>query len=128
MRERGFRITRQRDAILDYLLSTEEHPSARRVWEKVRERVPGVSLSSVYGTLSELKTQNIIREIEFDEMENRYEGNLDHHINLICVHCGKITDYETARILDSKRIQQTARFQVIQSRFELYGVCEVCSK
>jgi len=128
LRERGLRITRQRDAILDYLLSTEEHPSARRVWEKVRERVPGVSLSSIYGTLSELKSQEVIKEIEFDEMENRYEGNLDPHINLICVHCGKITDYETARFIDPRRVEQTARFQVIRSRFELYGVCEGCAK
>jgi len=128
MRERGFRVTRQRRAILEYLLDTREHPSARKIWETVRGRVPRVSLSSVYSTLSELKEAGLIREIEFDEMENRYEGNLSHHINLICVRCGRILDYATAHVIDTDQIRQAARFRVVQSRFELYGVCELCSE
>jgi len=128
MRERGLRVTRQRKAILEYLLETGEHPSARRIWETVRGRVPRVSLSTVYSTLSELKDSGIIREIEFDELENRYEGNLSPHINLICVRCGGITDYATAHVIDPEHVRQASRFRVFQSRFELYGVCESCSR
>jgi Fur family peroxide stress response transcriptional regulator len=128
MREKGLRVTRQRMAILEYLLSTDEHPSARKIWETVRLQVPGISLSTVYSTLSGMKDARIIKEIEFDEMENRYEGNLSHHINLVCVQCGRINDYATAHTIDADQIRQSARFQVLQSRFELYGVCDSCSK
>ncbi len=128
MRERGLRVTRQRKAMLEYLLSSDEHPSARKIWETVRQQVPSISLSTVYSTLSELKDAGIIKEIEFDEMENRYEGNLSPHINLICIRCGTIIDYATAHTFDSEQIRQTARFHVFQSRFELYGVCENCLK
>lgn len=127
MREKGLRITAQREAILDYLLGTDEHPSAQTIWERIKKRAPGISLSTVYSTLAELTKHNIIRELEFDELENRYEGDLSHHINLICTVCGRITDYMTAHTIDLEQIKQTTRFKANRSRFELHGVCEACS-
>ena len=128
MREKGLRISSQRDAILEYLLSTDEHPSARSILDHVKKKVPRICLSTVYSTLAELNKHNIVKELDFDHMDNRYEGNVSHHINLICVRCGKISDYMTDHILDTDRIRQTTRFQAFQSRFELYGVCATCSK
>lgn len=128
MREKGLRVTPQREAILDYLLATDEHPSARRIWEAASRKVPGISLSTVYSSLAELGKLGLIKELEFDELENRYEGNMSHHINLICTRCGKISDYMTAHTIDMEQIRETARFQAFRSRFELYGVCAKCSK
>jgi Fe2+ or Zn2+ uptake regulation protein len=128
MRERGLRITQQREAILDYLLSTDEHPSAHQIWKAAKKQVPGISLSTVYSSLAELSRLGLIKELEFNEMENRYEGNLAHHINLICTRCGKISDYTTAHTIDMEHVRETTRFRALQSRFELYGVCAKCSK
>ena len=128
MREKGLRITPQRDAILDYLLSTDEHPSARNIFAHVKRMVPRISLSTVYGTLPELSKYNLIKELSFDNMDNRYEGNVSQHINLICVRCGKISDYMTDHVLDMDKIRQTTRFQPFQCRSELYGVCQACSR
>ena len=128
MREKGLRITPQREAILDYLLSTGEHPSARRIWEAVRERIPTISLSTVYHSLSELSKFNIIKTLEFNELENRYEGNFSHHINLICLRCHKIIDYPTTHTIDMDQVEDQTRFKPFRSRFELYGVCEDCSE
>lgn len=127
MRDRGLRVTPQREAILDYLLSTDAHPSARQIWETVRKRVPGISLSTVYSSLANLSRIGLIKELEFAEMENRYEGNLSHHINLICTRCGKISDYNPAHILDLDQIRRTTRFRAVGSRFELYGACKDCA-
>jgi Fe2+ or Zn2+ uptake regulation protein len=127
MRERGLRVTLQREAILDHLLSTDEHPSARRIWEVARNRVPGISLSTVYSSLAELSRLGLIKELEFNDMENRYEGNLAHHINLICTRCGRISDYMTAHTIDMEQVRETTRFRAFQSRFELYGVCDDCA-
>ena len=128
MREKGLRITLQRDAILDHLFSTDEHPSARNILDHVKKKVPRICLSTVYSTLAEFSKHNIIKELSFYNMDNRYEGNVSPHINLICVRCGKISDYMTDHILDMDKIRQTTRFQPFQSRFELYGVCTDCSK
>jgi len=128
MQDKGLRITPQREAILEYLLSTDEHPSARGILESVRNKVPRICLSTVYGTLAELSKHNIIKELEFDEMENRYEGNISQHINLVCVRCGRISDYMTAHTIDMEQVRQATQFRPIQSRFELYGVCAACGK
>ena len=127
MREKGLRITEPRKAILDCLLSTDEHPSASRILERARKKVPSVSLSTVYSTLAELTKHHIIKELEFDERENRYEGNLAHHINLICVQCGRISDYMTAHKLDLEQVEEATRFRALSARFELYGICAKCS-
>jgi Fur family peroxide stress response transcriptional regulator len=128
MRERGLRITPQREAILEYLLSTEDHPSARQVWKAARKKVPGISLSTVYSSLAELSRLRLIKELEFNEMENRYEGNLAQHINLICTKCGRISDYMTAHTIDMEQVRETTRFRAFQSRFELYGTCTDCAE
>ncbi len=126
MREKGLRLTAQRRAVLAYLFSTDEHPSARKIHENVRKSLPGIGLSTVYGILAELSRNGIIKALEFNEMENRYEANLAQHINLVCLRCGKITDYVTPYTVDLERIRDTARFRAFDSRFELYGICEAC--
>ena len=94
----------------------------------MRKKVPRICLSTVYGTLAELSKHNIIKELEFDEMENRYEGNISQHINLVCVRCGRISDDMTAHTIDMEQVRQATQFRPIQSRFELYGVCAACGK
>lgn len=126
MREKGLRLTAQRMAVLDYLCSTDEHPSARKIFENVRKSLPRVALSTVYGILAELSRNHIIKALEFSEMENRYEATLSQHINLVCLRCGKISDYLTPYTIDLDRIRETARFRALQSRFELHGICESC--
>ena len=70
----------------------------------------------------------MVKALEFNEMENRYEGNLTHHINLICTQCGKISDYLTAHTIDMEQVKETTRFRAFQSRFELYGICADCGE
>ena len=128
MHEKGLRVTPQREAILDYLLHTDEHPSARTIYEAVKKRVPRICLSTVYSALADLKKHLIIKELEFDEVENRYEGNVSQHINLICVRCRRISDYATAYTVDVEQVRQATQFRAFESRFELYGVCAGCVK
>lgn len=128
MREKGLRLTAQRKAVLDYLVSTDEHPTARKIFENVRKSLPGIGLSTVYGILAELSRNGIIKTLEFNEMDNRYEANLSEHINLVCLRCGKISDYLTPYTIDLERICETARFRAFQSRLELYGICESCGR
>ena len=58
IREEGLRITPQRTAIVDYLLKTEDHPSAELIHKVVRKRYPMVSLSTIYKTLDLLKRRD----------------------------------------------------------------------
>jgi Fur family peroxide stress response transcriptional regulator len=93
LRDEGFRITPQRMAIVDYLLKTEDHPSAELIHKVIRKRYPMVSLSTVYKTLELLKEKKLVNEMDV-EGEARFDAHTNEHINLVCMNCGKIDDVD----------------------------------
>lgn len=129
MREKGLKLTPQRLAIVDVLVEKDLlHPSARVVYDAAKRRTRHLSLSTVYFTLNELSKHGIIKTLEFDKMENRYEGNLTDHINLVCKGCHAIADYRIPIVIDSKELTRKTRFWVTGTRLEYYGYCQKCRK
>ena len=127
LREKGLKITPQRLAIVKVLMEkNDEHPGAGSIYRAARKKRRGISFSTVYATLGELSRRGIIKMLQFDQMENRYEGNLEEHVNLICRECGKIMDYEAPVLLDPAKIAKKTGFQMIDSRLEYYGYCQDC--
>ena len=129
LRGKGLKLTSQRLAIMEVLIEkTPVHPGADLIYREAKKKVKSLSLSTVYSTLNELSKHGIIKTLEFDRMENRYEANMREHINLICKACKKIMDYKPPFIIDSDEIVKRCRFQVTDSRFEYYGYCEECRR
>jgi Fur family peroxide stress response transcriptional regulator len=129
LRERGLKITSQRLAIIEVLIEQRHlHPGARLVYEEARKKKQGLSLSTVYATLNELSSLGIIKTLQFDEMENRYEGNLEEHINLICKKCKKILDYRAPMTVDQREVAKKTGFSITDTRVEYYGLCRECRK
>jgi Fe2+/Zn2+ uptake regulation proteins len=129
MRERGLKITPQRIAIIEVLADeTLFHPGADLIYREARKKVKGLSLSTVYATLNELCRLNLIKMLEFDKRENRYEGNITPHVNLICKGCNKIFDYSLPVSIDPKEIMKKSRFWITDTRLEYYGYCQGCRK
>jgi Fe2+ or Zn2+ uptake regulation protein len=129
LKEKGLRLTSQRLAIIDVLLKKGHlHPSARLIYKEAKKKGISLSLSSVYANINELSRYGIIKSLEFDGKENRCEGNLEEHINLICEHCGKITDFEVPVSLDQTEVAKKTGFIIINNRLEYYGYCRECTK
>lgn len=129
LKEKGLKLTSQRLAIVEILVDkTPIHPSADLIYQEARKKGTRLSLSTVYATLNELSKQGVIKMLEFDRMENRYEANTTEHINLICKGCKKIMDYKPPFIIDTHEISKKCRFRVTDSRLEYYGYCQECSK
>lgn len=126
LREEGHRITPQRIAIMDYLLNTEEHPSAELVHTTVKKRYPMVSLSTVYKTLDLLREKRLVNEIEI-EGESRFDAHVDDHINLVCLNCGKIEDVDEKALRNiQSKIAKRSEYHIIKGSFELHGYCGRC--
>jgi Fe2+ or Zn2+ uptake regulation protein len=129
LKEKGLKLTSQRLAIIEVLVDkTPAHPSAALIYQEARKKVKSLSLSTVYSTLNELFKHGIIKMLEFDRMENRYEATMAEHINLICKGCKKIMDYKLPFIIDTHEIARKCRFRVTDSRLEYYGYCQECRK
>jgi Fe2+ or Zn2+ uptake regulation protein len=129
LKAKGLKLTPQRLAIIEVLIKKRDfHPGARSVYEEAKKRKKSLSLSTTYATLNELSRLGIIKTLQFDSVENRYEGNLEEHINLICMGCNKIMDYHSPFMIDTREILKKCRFWVTDSRVEYYGYCQKCSK
>jgi Fur family peroxide stress response transcriptional regulator len=126
LREEGFRITPQRVAILDYLLKTDDHPSAEYIHKIIRKKYPMVSLSTVYKTLDLLKEKKLVNEIEVDG-QSRFDAHTDAHINLVCMKCGKIDDVDEDSLNEiQNRAAKKSKYLILKGSFELFGYCNNC--
>ena len=80
-------------------------------------------MSAVYNTLNLLKKQKLVKEMEFCDMDNRYEPNTANHLNFICVECGKIKDFKEGLTASSKKIEEQTGFRAVDMRLKFYGYC-----
>ncbi len=129
LKEKGLKITPQRLAVIDALVENRhKHSGATLIYQETRKKLKSISLSTVYATLKEFSEQGLIKALEFDRMENRYDGNLSEHINLICKRCGAISDFDLPSTIEPKDIMRKSGFVVTDTRMEYYGYCRDCLK
>lgn len=127
LKEKGLKITPQRLAVIEVFVEQKNaHPGARLIYEEAKKRKKSLSLSTTYATLDELSRRGVVKILQFDRMENRYEGNLDEHVNLICEKCGKILDYHIQQAVDREEAEQKTGFSIRDARLEYYGYCREC--
>lgn len=126
LRGQGFRITPQRIAIVEYLLKTDDHPSAEHIHKIIQKKYPMVSLSTVYKTLDLLREKKIVNEIKV-EGEARFDAHTDEHINLVCMNCGKIEDIDEDSLKEIQtKVARKSKYMILKSNFELFGYCNNC--
>jgi Fur family peroxide stress response transcriptional regulator len=128
LREKGYKLTYQRRAIISLLSKDLTHPGAADILKKIRKSLPQVSMSTVYYTLEMLKKEGLIQELEFYDQDNRYDINISNHINLLCKKCGRIEDLSGGITLSYAQVQQKTDFQPVAMRYEYYGYCKECRR
>jgi Fur family peroxide stress response transcriptional regulator len=89
---RGRKHSRQRDAILTAIQSTRSHPSAQWVYEKLKPRMPGLSLGTVYRNISLFREEGLVRSLGVVNGEERFDGFVSPHPHCICSRCGRVAD------------------------------------
>ena len=122
----GRRITPQRQAVIEYLAGRTDHPSVRQIYRHLSPRVSSLSLATVYNTLAALVDRGLVREIDFEAADNRYDTNLAPHVNLVCIRCGTITDVDHELPMPRETIRSEHGFEVVESRLEYRGYCAAC--
>ncbi len=127
MRQHGLKLTRQRLTVVDVIAGDKSHPSAASIFAKARKSVPHISLSTVYNILDVMKRAGLIKELEFDDRDSRYEGDISNHLNLVCTACGSIMDFKAPSLpVPSENVEKSTGFRVDSMRLEYYGYCRAC--
>lgn len=123
------RYSKQRECILEVLRSTTSHPTANWIYDNVRERIPNISLGTVYRNLSVLCDDNMVMKLDVGDGTERYDANSKPHYHLYCKECGCVCDlyaeYESA--LD-ERVAKRNNCKIDFHNLLFSGVCEDCNK
>lgn len=126
-RERGIKPTHQRTEIYRALMATEEHPSAETLYNAVKERVPTISLDTVYRTLRLFEEKGLVARVSTAGDSMRFDGNINRHHHFVCVECHKVRDFYDDDFDRLNAPQTISRLGEINSvHVELRGVCNDC--
>lgn len=123
------RQTKQRAAVIEVLRRSRTHPDAAQVHAQVREKLPSVSLGTVYRTLDALVRDGVIVTIESAGQATRYDykhdGDAHHHA--VCRCCGAIFDVPMSAMPVPPAVALPTGFQVTDVRLEFRGICPACA-
>ena len=131
LKERGVRLTRQRQILLELIDKTGEHLDAERLYQMAKEKDPKLNRVTVYRTLKMLKAGGLVDELDlmhYGGDQHYYETRLkQEHAHVICLRCGKVEEFfgEPLQRL-RKQIESHFGFQVLLARTEVGGYCAHC--
>jgi Fe2+ or Zn2+ uptake regulation protein len=125
----GWRYTRQRAAVYDYLRACLHHPTAEQVFASVRQHIPNISLATVYKALEALVAVSLARRVACEGGAARYDGRSESHYHLRCQRTGQVRDLPLPydpQLLDkvAPEIADVLRqqgFEVTGHRLEIVG-------
>jgi Fe2+ or Zn2+ uptake regulation protein len=122
-------MTRQRQVILEELRKVSSHPTADEVYDMVRQRLPRVSLGTVYRNLEMLSECGMIQRLELGGTRRRFDGNVRDHYHVRCVRCGRVEDVpvESVAVVENA-VRGVSDYEIIGHRLEFIGFCPQCKK
>ncbi len=128
LREKGYRITPQRELIINAISPTSSHFTAEMVFNAVHKQARAINLATVYRTLDLLVEEGLISRSDFGQDRVIYATD-EHgpHIHLVCRQCGEVTaaDAGFADSLDAN-LQKSHGFRLDLNHFTLFGICAQC--
>jgi Fur family peroxide stress response transcriptional regulator len=128
-RERNLKVTHQRLEIYRTLACSGNHPSAEDIHSSIREKLPTVSLDTVYRTLALFEEHGLITRVHQLDDKNRFDPNLEEHHHFICIRCKKIFDFHWPDFdLLSVPVQAEQWGRINSKKVELNGICMECMK
>ncbi|MCP4572524.1 MAG: transcriptional repressor [bacterium] len=122
------RNTPQRATILAKLEEMHTHPTATELYAEVKERLPRISLGTVYRNLEVLREDGLIHKMEFGLADARFDACLEPHDHIRCTGCGAVSDIPATDRPFTPALPTAAGFEVMGYRLEYYGLCPVCNR
>jgi Fur family iron response transcriptional regulator len=92
LREYGIQPSAQRLAVAEYVLNTDEHPSAEVVLHRAKLNLAAISKATVYNTLNLFCKKGLLRQLTLAEGNVVFDCNVERHHHFIDEHTGAIYD------------------------------------
>src|SRR3954452_14048554 len=92
LRDAGHRVTSQRLVLYRVLEELGRHASAEEIARVSSERLPGLSLPTVYATLELFESLALARRVDAGGPAALFDPRTDPHAHFACRSCGAVTD------------------------------------
>lgn len=125
-RDRGLKVTPQRECIFEVVWGAEHHPTAGWVHAEARSRMPTMSLRTVYQTLNDLTEMGEMHQLDLGTGASRFDPNTDVHHHIVCTICGKVRDLYADLTAISLPAEASHGFAVGAAEVVFRGRCEDC--
>jgi len=118
--QHGIQPSAHRVAVGEYVLTTTDHPSADRVWARVRQRFPMISRATVYNTLNLFVEKKLLRELHLSPESVVFDPNMDRHHHLIDEDSGRILDVEWDDV-EVRKIERVGNYEIHDYQVVMHG-------
>ncbi len=120
-------LTRHRKLILENLRNRLDHPTAKMVYDSVRETTDKFSFATVYNSLEYLVSQGLIKKLDIDSGSARYDGMLENHMHFICKKCGEVFDLPQVELSSCLPVGQEFFYETKDVSITIRGICKNCN-
>jgi Fur family peroxide stress response transcriptional regulator len=127
-RERGLRVTPQRQMIFGLLQANDSHPTVESLYERAQAEMPTMSLKTVYQTVHDLEALGEVDVLDLGTGSLRVDPNVeDEHHHLVCSSCGRVRDLPVE--FDGLRVPKSLRrdFTIDAVQVIFRGHCDDCA-
>lgn len=128
MRQRGFRVTPQRQLILEAIGEGNGHTTFDEIFARVQRKSNAVNRATVYRTLDFLTELRLVVAADVGEGGRVYEiaGETPHH-HLVCLKCRRVQQISHDAVKELfTSIARDQHFQVETDHLALFGYCQAC--
>ena len=128
LRQKGYRITPQREMIIQAIAHASNHMTAEEIFAEVQTHTQAINLATIYRTLDTLVEEGLASRIDLGEGQISY-ATLQHgpHIHLVCRNCGQIIDADPILLKSfEEQLQIEHDFNPDLKHISLFGLCSNC--
>jgi Fe2+ or Zn2+ uptake regulation protein len=124
---RGLRFTPQRQQVYRVLTEKLDHPTADEVFICSKQRMPDISMATVYNCLDALVKCGLVRQVNLDRAATRYCPNMNEHCHFYCDECGAVHDVEFSEAAVQAQLSLPRGFRARGVNVAVQGLCSKCS-
>jgi Fe2+ or Zn2+ uptake regulation protein len=129
LHERGQRVTPQRLVIHRALRELRGHATADELLDAVEDKLPNVSLPTVYSTLELFEQLGVVRRLGVRQGAVLYDPRPDPHDHLVCDRCGRIEDLDAGvELAGALRRARRRGFEASRAEVRISGICSDCAR
>lgn len=122
--KRNIRPSYQRIKVLEYLIKNQFHPTADQIFTGLQGEIPTLSKSTIYNTLNTFIQSGLVKVLNIEDNETRYDIITESHGHFKCEECGAIFNFKIN--IDSFATEELKGFKVIDKNVYFKGVCPKC--